>query len=140
MPERTLIIDDNRRYTKMLQERLEQQGCKVEKVLSAQDSIKHLSIVEPDHYQIIFTDITMETQVSGIGLTYRIRRRLGFKGCLIIYSTGFNFPAVLWISKLLFRAIGADGLIPKNGLIDGKPRLTAISKNPLLRLVETALS
>ncbi|NQS98279.1 MAG: response regulator [candidate division Zixibacteria bacterium] len=137
---RTLIIDDNRRYTKMLQERLEQRGCKVEKVLSARDSIKHFSLVEPNHYQIIFTDITMETQVSGIYLTYRIRRRLGFKGCLIIYSTGFNFPIVLWISRLFFRALGADGLIPKRGLIDGRPRLAAISKHPFLKFVGNVLS
>jgi CheY-like chemotaxis protein len=133
----TLIIDDNRRYTAMLKDHLEKQGCLVEHILSYQEGLKHLRNIDSNHYQLIITDITMETQISGIILTWQIRH-LHFDGCLIIYSTGFNFPMVLGISRLFFHLLGADGLIPKNGLKTGNPRLTLISKHPLLKLVEKA--
>ena len=133
-----LIIDDNRKYTALLKERLEKAGCSVEHILSSRQAYELFSGENPNSYQIIITDITMETQVSGIFLTGRIRR-MGFKGCLVIYSTGFNFKVVLWLSVLFFKLFRADGLIPKDGLIAGKPKLTQISKNPLLCTVAAAL-
>ena len=133
-----LIIDDNRKYTSLLRDRLEKAGCTVEHVLSSRKAIEHLNGDDPNHYQIIITDITMETQVSGILLTRKIRK-MGFKGCLVIYSTGFNFRIVLWLSILFFKLFGADGLIPKDGLIDGKPKLTSISRNPLLQKIAASL-
>lgn len=135
----TLIIDDNKRYTSIIKTRLEEQGCEVEHILSSKASLEHLANIDANHYQLIITDITMETQVSGIQLTYRIRHKINFRGCLVIYSTGFNHPFVLWMSKLFFRFLGADGLIPKNGLLKGRPKLAAISKNPLLKMVSQAL-
>lgn len=133
-----LIIDDNRKYTALLRERLEKTGCTVEHILSSRQAYEHFSGASPNSYQIIITDITMETQVSGILLTRRIRN-MGFKGCMVIYSTGFNFKIVLWLSVLFFKLFRADGLIPKDGLIAGKPELTRISRNPLLGTIASAL-
>jgi CheY-like chemotaxis protein len=133
-----LIIDDNRRYTAILRERLEKQGFVVCHELSSQAGFAHLKELHPEHYDIIITDITMETQVSGIYLTWLIRR-LGFKGCLIIYSTGFNTPVGLWASKLFFQAFRVNGLIPKNGLKAGFPKMTVVKPHRLLETVEKAL-
>lgn len=134
-----LIIDDNFKYTSMLAEKLERKGCMVEYSQSSEEGKLRLNEVPFGHYDLVFTDITMESQVSGIFLTPKIRR-MGFKGCLIVYSTGFNFPFVLALSRALFRILGADGLIPKAGLINGRPTLSSISGNPLLKYVEEALS
>lgn len=133
-----LIIDDNRKYTAMLRERLEKQGCVVRHELSSQEGFAHLKELHPEHYDMIITDITMETQVSGIYLTWLIRR-LGFKGCLIIYSTGFDTPIGLGISRAFFTLFRVNGLIPKNGLKAGSPKLTIIKPHPLMEMVEKAL-
>ncbi len=133
-----LIIDDNFKYTSMLTDRLVGRGCRVEHTNSSKAGKDRLNEVSSNHYDLIFTDITMESQVSGIFLTPEIRR-MGFKGCLIVYSTGFNFPAVLGISRLFFWILGADGLIPKAGLIRGKPQLVSMTKKPLLNFVKEAL-
>lgn len=139
MPAKILIIDDNKSYTSILQERLERCDCKTCHAPSSKSGLDTLRSQPSNHFDIVITDITMETQVSGIFLVRRIRR-LGFNGCLIIYSTGFNFPLVLQLSRLFFRFLGADGLIPKNRLIEGKPQLTPITRNPLLDLVDKAFS
>ncbi len=137
-PEKALIIDDNRKYTSLMRTRLERLGIEVEHMLSSKTGIEHLQKDDPNRYGIILTDITMETQVSGIFLTRKIRR-LGFKGCLVIYSTGFNFPAVLGLSTMFFKILGADALIPKDGLINGKPKLKTISTNQKLDFIRKAL-
>ena len=80
----------------------------------------------------------METQVSGILLVRKIRK-MGFTGCIIIYSTGFNFPIVLMLSRIFFWIMGADGLIPKNSLIDDKPFLTMISHHKYLAIINESL-
>jgi len=134
----TLIIDDNKKYTRLIREKIEKAGCQVEHVLSSQAGKEHLQDGGANRYEIIITDITMETHVSGILLAGKIRR-MGFKGCLIIYSTGFNYPIVLWMSKLFFRLLGADGLIPKDGLLSSRPELTPITRHPLLKIIAQAL-
>ena len=139
MPIPALIIDDNRKYTALLQQKLEDTDCTIEHKLSSAAGIGFLTSGDPNRFRIIITDITMETQVSGILLTRRIRR-CGFRGCLVIYSTGFNFRIVLWLSKFFFRLLGADGLMAKDGFLDGTPILTKISDNTDLALIESALA
>jgi len=135
----TLVIDDNKKYARLMREKIGRSGCRIEHMLSSQAGIEHLKNGKVNCYEIIITDITMETQVSGILLTRRIRR-MGFKGCLIVYSTGFNSPFVLWISRLFFKLLGADGLIPKDGLLNGRPKLQPISHHPLLKIINSALN
>ena len=134
-----LIIDDNRKYTALLQQKLDKADCTIEHKLSSAEGISFLTSDDPNRFRIIITDITMETQVSGILLSRRIRRS-GFMGCLVIYSTGFNFRIVLWLSKFLFRLLGADGLIAKNGFLDGEPKIIKISDNDDLSIIESALA
>jgi len=134
-----LIIDDNRRYTALLKERLEKCGFVFEHKLNSQTGKQHLLEGDSNRYQVIFTDITMESQVSGILLTHKIRR-MGFKGCLVVYSTGFNTKIGLWASAALFKILGADGLIAKNGLKAGNPKMLKLSPNASLQKIEDALS
>ncbi len=123
----------------MLRSRLEDCGCRVKHVLSSRAGIEHLKIKNPNEYQLIITDITMETQLSGIFLVRRIRR-MGFRGGLVIYSTGFNTAFMHLISRPFFRALGADGLISKNSLKNGSPVLKLLSGHPALETLKTALS
>ena len=135
----TLIIDDNRRYTKMLRERLEQASCKVEHVLSSRESLSLLKKTDPNNYRLIVSDITMESQVSGIFLVMKIRR-MGYHGGLVIYSTGFNFLLVNLISRPFFRLLGVDGLIAKKGLKNDQPKLIKLSDHPALDTLISAFS
>lgn len=138
MNKTALIIDDNKRYTAMLRERLERTGFAMEHKLSSQDGREHLMEGDANRYGAIITDITMETQVSGILLTYRIRK-MGYKGCLIIYSTGFNTAVGMWASAALFKILGADGLIAKDRLKAGVPKMVRLSKHEMLEEVDKAL-
>ena len=138
MAKNVLIIDDNKKYTSMIRDRLEKSGCAVEHALSSRSGFDLLSGQQPNHFDIIITDITMETHVSGILLVRKIRK-MGFTGCLVIYSTGFNYPIVLLLSRIFFRIMGADGLIPKNSLIDGEPFLTRISRHKHLAIIDESL-
>ena len=138
MKPRILIIDDNRRYTSMLRDYFEAAGGTVEHVLSSEAGREYLRKNNPGDLDIIVTDITMETQISGILLVRRMRR-LGFRGCLLIYSTGFNFTSVLHLSRLFFGLMGADGLLSKASLAGGKPELWAISRCPMLEWARGAL-
>jgi CheY-like chemotaxis protein len=136
---KTLIIDDNKRYTAMLCAKLELCGCEVEHASASKIGLEMLRQKSPGYYHLIISDITMESQISGILLAPKIRA-LGFKGCLIIYSTGFNFHLVLMLSRLLFKILGADGLIAKNGLSADRPELIKLSGHPLLNLIHHAWS
>jgi len=122
----------------MLSNYLKTAGCEIIHSLSSREGIKALENYGSSYFDIIFTDITMETHVSGILLTPRIRRK-GFKNCLVIYSTGFNYPLVLLISKIFFKLLGADGLLPKDSLKEEKPKVTAISRDKRLDFIKSAL-
>ena len=139
MAKKVLIIDDNKRYTAMLQERFEKNEYTIEHALSSKAGIDLLKQHKQDYFDIIVTDITMETHVSGILIVGKIRK-MGFKGCIVIYSTGFNYPIVLKLSWLLFKILGADGLIPKNSLIEGQPFLSRISRDHHLESIDKLLN
>jgi len=123
----------------MLSEYLKMAGCEIIHSLSSKEGMEAIKDLKPSYFDIIFTDITMETHVSGILLVPKIRWS-GYKNCLVIYSTGFNYPIVLLISKIFFKILGADGLLPKDSLKAGDPKLSIISKDAALQFIKSALT
>lgn len=121
-----LIVDDNDDYTTMLLSHLKPAGYAFERARSASEGLKRLQEVGPAYYTLILTDITMEGQTAGLSLIRRIRKT-GYRGVLMVASTGFNSRLVLNLSKPFLVLWGVDILIPKEPLKSGKLNCVAIS-------------
>ena len=121
-----LIVDDNDDYTAMLLSHLEPRGYKFDRARSALEGLKQLQETGPTHYSLIVTDITMEGQTAGLRLIRQIRRS-GYRGVLMVASTGFNLAVVLHLSRIFLPLWGVDLLIPKKPLKMGELQCVAIS-------------
>lgn len=115
-----LLVDDNAKYKDLLTDLFSPKGYKITWVKNATEARENLRSKGINFYKTIITDITMETQVSGLILAIKLRKK-GFRGNIIIASTGFNFRIVLWFSKFVLRFFGINQLIPKNSLKQNKP-------------------
>lgn len=119
MNEPALIIDDNDGYADMLVGHLAPRGYRFDRARSAGEGMAELVKAGPRGYSLIVTDITMEGHTAGLRLIRKIRRH-GYRGVLIVASTGFDFPLVLHLSRPLLTIWGVDVLIPKKPLKSGK--------------------
>ncbi len=73
-----------------------------------------------ESYEMILTDITMETQTSGLWFIRKVYKD-GFSGVKAIATTGFDVPGVLPIARwILPKFAGISFLIPKKPLRNGK--------------------
>ncbi len=126
MIEPALMIDDNDDYARLLQEHLEPRGYKFDRAWSAREGLETLLKTGVEKYTLIVTDITMENQTAGLRLIRKIRRN-GYRGVLIVASTGFNIPFVLRLSRPFLTIWGVDVLIPKEPLKQGKLVCKAVS-------------
>lgn len=122
-----LIVDDNAKYKKLIEELYRDYSEKIEWVKSAGEAVKHLGLEDINRYQHIITDITMENQISGLIFALRLRKR-GFTGKITIASTGFNFSWVAAFSRALLGKFGVDEIIPKNSLKAGRPIILSCKK------------
>ena len=93
---------------------------KVEFVKSAKEAHTILSEKGWNFYNVIVTDITMESQLAGILMLRKIFKN-GFKGTIIVASTGFDFPGVTTLSRMFLGTIGVNYIIPKGSINNGKP-------------------
>ncbi len=121
-----LLIDDNDDYAAMLLEHLAPRGFRFDRARSAREGMEILRHCGAPNYRLIVTDITMEGQTAGLKLIFRLRR-LGFRGVLVVASTGFNLPWVLHVSRPLLALLGVDALVPKEPLKQGRFDCRAIS-------------
>jgi len=122
-----LIVDDNDTYAKMLLSHLEPLGFRFDRAESASEGLEALKQQGPSHYSFVVTDITMEGQTAGLKLIRRIRRH-GYKGVLMVASTGFNSPFILHLCRPFLALWGVDLLVPKEPLKAGHFRNVAISE------------
>ena len=116
---RVLIVDDNPHYQQHLKKILIRKKIyAIDYSVSAKDAfatIYHTNIP----YDMIITDISMESQLSGIKMLFQLQNYIKkFSIQVIVASTGFNYPAVMYISGFLMRALRVQGLIPKKHLND----------------------
>lgn len=107
-----LLVDDNDRYAEAIEGHLRRRGTVVERVRSAEEGLAILREKAAD-FDGVITDITMETQISGLRILSRARR-LGFRGVLVTASTGLDSRLGYLLNRFILGTIyGCDYLIPK---------------------------
>lgn len=106
-----LLVDDNDRYARAITEDLEGRGAAVTRARTA--AAGRRLITRGCGFDGIVTDITMETQISGLGVLLKARTA-GFRGVLATASTGLD-SGFGWIFNRLFLGslMGCRYLIPK---------------------------
>lgn len=112
-----LIVDDNDRYANNLISYFEQKGNKTIRAISAYEGWEKFTQFE---FNAVITDITMETQTSGLWLARKIYKS-GFNGDIIVATTGFDVPGVMFFSKYFLPMFAGIGfMIPKVPLKKGE--------------------
>ena len=126
-----LIVDDNDNYANNLKTYYSGLGYECNRAIDAAEGWKKFlesknpSTSESD-YDIIITDITMETQTSGLWFIRRVHKD-GYKGIKIIATTGFDVPGVMFVSKwILPWFAGIKFMIPKIPLKKGEVKLIPV--------------
>lgn len=110
-----LIVDDADKYAKPLTDHFTQEGWVCERAYTAREGWE---MYKATKYDMIISDITMETQTSGLWFIRRVHRD-GFQGVKIIATTGFDAPGVMAISKwILPWFAGISYMIPKIPLVE----------------------
>ena len=112
-----LIVDDNDRYANNLKAFFDKKNIETVRALDAREGWE---IFQKENFHTVISDITMETQTSGLFLIRKIYKS-GFKGNIIIATTGFDAPGVMFVSKYLLPAFGGVGwMVPKVPLKRGE--------------------
>ncbi|PJZ68060.1 hypothetical protein CH373_18135 [Leptospira perolatii] len=113
-----LVVDDNDKYAKNLIFYLEKAGLKVLRALDAAEGWK-LYLENKENLSVVITDITMESQTSGLWMIRKIHKD-GFQGIKIIATTGFDVNGVMGLGKwILPWFAGISYMIPKVPLKSG---------------------
>ena len=112
-----LIVDDNDRYANNLETHFVSKNIKTTR---AYDAAEGWTIFNKEKFDAVITDITMETQTSGLFLARKIAKS-GYTGQIVIATTGFDFPGVMFLSKFILPFFcRLDWMIPKIPLKQGK--------------------
>ncbi|MBD3368977.1 response regulator [Candidatus Fermentibacteria bacterium] len=107
-----LLVDDNDRYAEVIRAHLERRGAMVERARSAREGLLVLE-KRAGSFQCLITDITMETQLSGLRIL-RKARGLGFSGMKVTTSTGLDTRIGYLVNRFVLGILyGCDYLIPK---------------------------
>jgi two-component SAPR family response regulator len=115
--ETVLIVDDNDRYANNLKTYLDKRNIASERAITASQGYE---MFLASQYTTIISDITMETQTSGLVFIRKIFK-IGFKGKIIIATTGFDVWGVMFLGKYLLPYFGGVGwMIPKVPLKKGE--------------------
>jgi hypothetical protein len=114
---KVLIVDDNDRYANNLKTFFDAKKIETDRALNAKEGWE---MFQKKTYHTVISDITMETQTSGLFLIRDIFKS-GFKGNIIIATTGFDFPGVMFVGKFLLPKFGGVGwMVPKVPLKRGE--------------------
>ena len=118
-----LLVDDNDRYARLREEHFAPKGYRIERAETGAEGNEKLDAFAPLHFDVIVTDITMESQAAGIYMLGRIRRNQSdrFQGTLVVASTGFDVFGVMPLSRLFFRRYDTHYLVPKTTVIAEEP-------------------
>ncbi|MEM7180228.1 MAG: response regulator [Spirochaetota bacterium] len=123
-----LIVDDNDRYAENLETYFQQRGVPTKRAYDAREG---WSLFAEQKFHTIISDITMESQTSGLWLVRRIYKS-GYSGNIVIATTGFDFPGVMFLGYYtLPRFAGIGWMVPKKPLKQGIVELhpTYLKKN-----------
>lgn len=115
---KVLIVDDNDRYANNLKLYFDQKKILSDRAYDAKQGWEYFS--KYNNYDMIVSDVTMETQTSGLWMMRRIYKS-GYKGMMVIASTGFDVWGVMpFSSYFLTWFCGLHWMIPKVPLKQGK--------------------
>ncbi|RHX88117.1 response regulator [Leptospira stimsonii] len=113
-----LIVDDNDRYANNLKVWFEKNGFETVRAVDATQGWEIYS-QDKNRFHTIVTDITMETQTSGLWMIRKIHKD-GYQGNKIIATTGFDFPGVMFLSSSILPSFAGIGwMVPKVPLKEG---------------------
>lgn len=115
-----LLVDDNDKYARLLTAFFEPLGYEIERAYTAEDGWQKFQAHELGHFAVLVTDITMESQLAGVGMIRKIKRA-GFPGTMVVASTGFDVPGGMAFSRLFFTPYGVHYLIPKTTVLKEAP-------------------
>jgi len=130
---RLLLVDDNDKYAKLLTDYFKPLGYEIDLAVNASEGLAKFSEHPKEYYDVIVTDITMESQLAGVFMIKKIHK-LGFPGTSVIASTGFDVPGGMFFSRLILRSYGVDYIVPKTTVIKKSPLFYSLkgrSKRPL---------
>ncbi|MEI1277054.1 response regulator [Leptospira venezuelensis] len=114
-----LVVDDNDRYANNLKTYLQENGCEVLRAIDASQGWD-LYLANKHKLKAIITDITMETQTSGLWMIRKIYQD-GFEGIKVIATTGFDVSGVMALSKYFLPWFaGVEYMVPKVPLKRGE--------------------
>lgn len=131
-----LVVDDNDRYANNLKAYLENLGCRVLRATDAEQGW-NLFLQNRSELAGVITDITMETQTSGLWMIRKIHK-IGFSGIKVIATTGFDVFGVMAISKFLLPSFaGISFMVPKIPLKKGNVLMlpTGIASEPFEKAI-----
>lgn len=114
-----LLVDDNDKYAAILEEYFAERGYRSTRAVDAAEGLAKFDERPLDYFKVIVTDITMESQLAGIFMLGKIRRR-GYGGTVVVASTGFDVPMVVPLSRTCLRPYGVHFLIPKTTVLSRK--------------------
>ncbi|HQM40485.1 MAG TPA: hypothetical protein PLV86_01840 [Candidatus Fermentibacter daniensis] len=121
---RVLLVDDNDRYASAISGDLESRGAEVVRVRSAAEGVSMIE-QQGDSFDGIVTDITIETQTSGLRVL-QAALRTGFEGTVATASTGLDTWIGYFVNRFLLGTVyGCRYLIPKR-LIKQRERVVWI--------------
>ncbi len=112
-----LLVDDNDKYAQILTEYFANKNFIIDRAYDAKEGLEMLIKKGIQYYEIILTDITMETQLAGLFFLKKARKS-GYKGKIIIASTGFNYSIVVYLAPLFLKQWNVDYLIPKTSVLN----------------------
>ncbi|EKJ86442.1 response regulator receiver domain-containing protein [Leptospira meyeri] len=114
---KVLIVDDNDRYANNLKSYFDSKNIPSDRAIDAKEGFALFS--KNPNYDMIVSDVTMETQTSGLWMMRQIYKS-GYKGILVIASTGFDVFGVMSFSSLFLPWFcGLHWMIPKVPLKKG---------------------
>ncbi|TGL60751.1 response regulator [Leptospira sarikeiensis] len=123
-----LVVDDNDRYANNLKTYLSENGCEVLRAIDASQGWD-LYLANKQNLKAVITDITMETQTSGLWMIRKIHKD-GFKGIKVIATTGFDVAGVMAVSKYVLPWFaGIEYMVPKVPLKRGEVLLLPTNEN-----------
>ncbi len=113
-----LIVDDNDRYARLMEGFFSQKkSYLIDRANCAQAALSIFAERGYAYYDILVTDITMETQLIGLSMVRELNHR-GFRGTTIVASTGFDFPGMITLSCFFLRFLRVHYIVPKKTVID----------------------
>ena len=113
---RLLLVDDNQKYMDLLKEHFENLGYTIDTAVLAGEGLAKFQEQAVDYYDVIVTDITMETQLAGVTMLKRMYR-LGYRGTVVVASTAYDVLGARTLSRLFLKGYGVDYLIPKTTVL-----------------------